>query len=127
MQWQIIWKVAHQIIVVIEVVERLPRPENLKVSLRYVLKHSTRRGSNIFQLFDTSETPNQFVANRRRWLENQGRDGALQENGQNEWRDLESTKVLGQKLRRAQPALNRRACFCKARRQLEEKKTLGLD
>ena len=37
----------------IEVVERLPRPANLEVSLRYVLKHATGRGSNIFQLFDT--------------------------------------------------------------------------
>ena len=70
-------------------VERLPRPENLEVSLRYVLKHATGRGSNIFHLFDTSEKPNHFVASRRRWLESQGRDGARQENGQNEWYDLE--------------------------------------
>ena len=69
--------------------ERLLRPENLEVSLRYVLKHATRRGCNIFQLFDTSERPNHFVASRRRWLESQGRNGARQENGQNEWYDLE--------------------------------------
>ena len=68
----------------IEVVERLPRPENLEVSLQ----HATRRGSNIFQL-DTSERPNHFVASRRRWLESQGRNGARQEKGQNEWYDLE--------------------------------------
>ena len=49
------------------------RPENLEVSLRYVLKHATRRDSNIFQLFDTSEKPNHFVASRRRWLESQGK------------------------------------------------------
>ena len=30
----------------IEVVESLLRPENLEVSLRYVLKHATTRGSN---------------------------------------------------------------------------------
>ena len=78
-----------QVIVDIHVVERLLRPENLEVSLRYVLKHATSRGRNIFQLFDTSEKPNRFVASRRRWLENQGRDGARQENGQNEWYDLE--------------------------------------
>ena len=42
-----------------------------------------------FQLFDTSEKPNHFVASRRRWLESQGRDGARQENGQNKWHDLE--------------------------------------
>ena len=57
--------------------------------MRYVLKHATDRGSNIFQLFDTSEKSNHCVASRRRWLESQGRDGALQENGQNEWYDLE--------------------------------------
>ena len=78
-----------QVMVDIDVVERLLRPENLEVSLRYVLKHGTSRGSNIFQLFDTSEKPNHFVASRRRWLESQGRDGARQENGQNEWYDLE--------------------------------------
>ena len=33
------------------------RPENLEVSLRYVLQHATRRGRNIFPLFDTSEKP----------------------------------------------------------------------
>ena len=77
-----------QIIVDIEVVERLLRPENLEVSLRYVLKHATYRGSNIFQLFDTSERPNHFVASRRRWLESQGSDDARQENGRNEWCDL---------------------------------------
>ena len=57
-------------------------------TLRYVLQHATRRGSNIFQL-DTSERPNHFVASRRRWLESQGRNGTRQENGQNEWYDLE--------------------------------------
>ena len=41
---------AH-VIVDIEVVERLLRPENLEVSLRYVLKQATKRGSNILQLF----------------------------------------------------------------------------
>ena len=57
----------------IEVLESLLKPENLEVSPRYVLKYSTRRGSNIFQLFDTSEKPNHFVASRRRWLESQGK------------------------------------------------------
>ena len=58
--------------------------ENLEVSPRYVLKNATRRSSNIFQLFDTSEKSNHFVASRRRWLESQGRDGGRQ----NEWYDL---------------------------------------
>ena len=79
-----------QVRVDIEVVESLQRSENLEVSLKYVLKHATGRGSNIFQLSDTSEKkPNHFVASRKRWLESQGRNGALQESGQNEWHDIE--------------------------------------
>ena len=62
-----------QVKVDLEVVESLLMPENLEISVRYILKHSTRRGSNIFQLFDTSEKPNNFVASRRRWLESQER------------------------------------------------------
>ena len=90
MQWRDYLESCAQVIVNIEVVERLLRPENLKISLRDVLMHATGRGSNLFQLFDTSEKPNHFVASRRRWLESQGRDGARQENGQNEWCDLGS-------------------------------------
>ena len=41
----------------IEVLESLLKPENSEVSLRYVLKYSTRRCINVFQLFDTSEKP----------------------------------------------------------------------
>ena len=52
-----------------EVLERLMEPENREISLRYILKNSTRGGSNIFQLFDTSEKQDHFVASRRRWLE----------------------------------------------------------
>ena len=63
-----------QVKVDIEVVESLLKPEKLEVFLKYILKHSTRRGSNIFQLFDTLEKPNHFVASRRRWLENQGKN-----------------------------------------------------
>ena len=88
MQWKIIWKIAPTSLVEIELVESLLRPEDLEVSLRYVLKHATYRGSNIFQLFNTSQKPNHFVASRRRWLESQGRDDARQENGRNEWYDL---------------------------------------
>ena len=68
-----------RIVVDIKVVDRLLGPENLEVSLKYVLKHATRGGNNTFHLFDTSEKPNHFVASRRRWLESQGRDGARQE------------------------------------------------
>ena len=58
MLWKIILESCAQVKVDIDLVQRLLRPENLEVSLRYVLKHSTRRGSNIFQLFGTSEKPN---------------------------------------------------------------------
>ena len=54
-----------QVTVNIDLVESLLRPENLEVSLRYVLKHASYESSNIFQLFDTSEKPNHFVASRR--------------------------------------------------------------
>ena len=56
----------------IDVVQSLLKPEKLEVSRKYGLKRSTRRGSIIFQLFDTSEKPNHVVASRRRWLESQG-------------------------------------------------------
>ena len=38
-----------------EALERLIEPEEEKVCLRSILKYSTRRGSDIFQFFDTSE------------------------------------------------------------------------
>ena len=34
------------------------------------------------------------MASRRRWLESQGRDGARQESGQNEWHDIEYQGVV---------------------------------
>ena len=74
-----------QVQVDIEVLESMLRPENLEVSLRYVLKHSTRRGSS--SIHQRSRTT--FVASRIRWLESQGKNGALQESGQNEWHDIE--------------------------------------
>ena len=49
----------------IDLVESLPRPENVEVSLRYILKHANYDGS-----------------------ESQGRDDARQESGRNEWCDL---------------------------------------
>ena len=111
-----------QVIVDIEVVERLQRPENLEVSLRYVLKHATRRGSNIFQLFETSERPNHFVAIRRRWLESQEETVHGKRTGKTSGMTL-SIKEPGQKLRRAPIAPYRRPCLSKARRHLEKKTT----
>ena len=52
-------KCAH-VIVKVDLVESLPMPENLEVSLRY----ANYGGNNIFQLFDTTEKPNHLVANR---------------------------------------------------------------
>ena len=60
----------------IEVVESLLQPKNRVISPEYILKHSTRRGSYIFQLFDTLEKPKHFVASRRRWLKSQGKKTA---------------------------------------------------
>ena len=71
-----------------DLLESLLRPENLEVSLRYVLKHANYGCSNVFQLFDTTEKPNHLVASRRRWLESQGRDDARQDSERNEWYDL---------------------------------------
>ena len=42
----------------IEALARLIVPEDEGVCLRYILKYSTRGGSNIFQIFDTSEKKN---------------------------------------------------------------------
>ena len=39
----------------IEVLERVIEPEDEEVCLRYILKYSTRGGSNIFKLLDTEE------------------------------------------------------------------------
>ena len=116
-------KQCTQVKVDIEVVESLLMPENLAV-LRDVPKHSTRRGSNIFQLFDTSEKPNHFVASRRRWLESQVRDGARQESGQNEWHDIKYQGAMA----KAPPCPDRtykRRCRSNVRRQPEKKKTAG--
>ena len=60
-----------------------------KVDIDVVLKYSTRRGSFIFQLLDTSEKPNHFVASRRRWLESQGKMVHGKKGGHNEWHAIE--------------------------------------
>ena len=75
--------------VYIQALERLMEPENREISPRYILKYSTRGGSNIFQRFGTSEKQDHFVANRKRWLESQVKNGAQQESGQSELDDIE--------------------------------------
>ena len=99
-----------QVKVDIEVAESLLKRENLDVSLRYVLKHSMRGGSNIFQLFDTSEKPKHIVASRRRWLESQGKT------------------VHGKRVGKTSGAPTgpyKRRCRSKVRRQPEKKKAAG--
>ena len=78
----------------IEALERLMEPEDEEVPLRYILKYSTRGGSNIFQLFDISEKKDHFVASRRRRLESQGKKVALQESWQNEWHYIRYQGVM---------------------------------
>ena len=56
----------------IAALEILMEPEEAEVCLRYTLKHAERRGSSIFEIFDTKEKKNHVVASRRRWLEHQG-------------------------------------------------------
>ena len=44
----------------------------------------TKGGSTIFQLFDTEEKKDHFVASKRRWLERQEEKVAEQESWENE-------------------------------------------
>ena len=74
--------------------ERLIDPQDEEVSLRYILKHSTRGGSNIFQLFFTEEKKDHFVASKRRWLEHQEEKVAVQESWQNEWHDIKDQGIV---------------------------------
>ena len=52
----------------IEAVERLVEPEDEAVSFWYILKYSTRGGSNIFQLFDRSEKKDQPFRGKQKAL-----------------------------------------------------------
>ena len=69
-------------------------PEEVEFCLGCILECATRRGSNIFQLVDTKEKKDHFVASRRRWLEHQGERAALQESWQNEWHDIKCQGIL---------------------------------
>ena len=104
----------------IDVLESLLKPKKLEVSLRYVLKHATGRGSNIFQLFDTSEKPNHFVASRIRWLESEGKMVDGKRVGK-----TSGIKEQWQRPRRAPKGPKKRRCRSNARRQPEKKKATG--
>ena len=60
-------------------------PEDEEISLRFILKYSTRGGSNIVQLFDKAEKKDHLVV----FSECQGKKAALQDSWQNEWHDVE--------------------------------------
>ena len=68
--------------------------EEAEVCLRYILTHVKRRGSRIFEIFDTKEKNDHLVASRRRWLEHQGERVALQERRQNDWQDIKYEGIM---------------------------------
>ena len=72
----------------IAALELLMGPKEAEVCLRYILKRAKRRGCGIFEILDSEEREDHFVASRIRWLEYQGERVALQENGQNDWQDV---------------------------------------
>ena len=82
----------------IEALERLIEPEDQKACLTYILKYSTRGGSNIFQLSDTEEKKDHFVASKRRWLKRQEERVAVHESWQNEWHDIKYQGVMAKAL-----------------------------
>ena len=111
--------------VVIEVLERLMEPESKEISPKYILKDSTGRGGNIFQLFDTSEKQDHFVASRRRWLESQGKNGARQGSGQNEWHDIHISRKNGKSPSVLREDFENAVAAAKARRHPGTKKAIG--
>ena len=60
----------------IEALERLMEPENEEVSLRYILKYSTREGSNIFQLFDTAAKKGPLRGKHKTMVGKSGKEGS---------------------------------------------------
>ena len=69
------------------VLERLIEPEEEKFCLRYILKYSTRRGSSIFQFFNTSEKMDHLVEHQRERV-------AVQERWPHEWHDIEYQRAV---------------------------------
>ena len=69
-------------------------PEEEKVCLRYILKYSTRRGSNIFQLYKREQGPS---GGKQKALVGALRRGvAMQERWQIEWHDIEYQGAVAQ-------------------------------
>ena len=61
----------------IAALELLMGPEEAEVCLRSILKYATRRGSNIFQLLDTKEKKDHFVAKQEASVGVLRREGCL--------------------------------------------------
>ena len=109
-----------QVIVDVEVVESLPMPENLEVSLRYVLAEAaTSSSSSIHQKSRTILWQAEVGGWRVREETVRGR-----RMGKTSGTTL-SIKEPGQKPRQARTEPYKRPCLSKARRQLEKKKTIG--
>ena len=101
-----------QFTVKIDLVASVQRPEDLEVSLKYVLKkHANYGWSNIFQLFDTRKAESLRCMRCRRVGETSGTTLGIKE--------------PRHKLRRVPTALYRLLCFSKARRRSEKKKIIG--
>ena len=62
-------------------------PEEAEVSLKYILKHAKRRGSGIFEIFDTEERTILWQAGGVGWSTKE-KGVALQKSGQNDWQDV---------------------------------------
>ena len=73
----------------------LLEPEEAEVCLRYILKHAKRRGSIIFEIFDT-EKNDHLVASWMRWLEHKEKREALQERWQNDWQDIKYEGIMAE-------------------------------
>ena len=77
-------------------------PENEEVSLRYILKYSTRGGSNIYQHFVTSEEtgPTSWQTEKDGWIVRE-RTVHSKRAGKTSGNDIEYQGVLWRKPRRA--------------------------
>ena len=89
-QWKITWRNFVNTKVDIESLESFMEPEDEEVSLRYILKYSTRGGSNISSFLTQQRKKDHFVASRKRWL------AAQQESWQNEWHDIFVSRSHGE-------------------------------
>ena len=108
-----------------EALQRLVEPEKQEISLRYILKYSTRGCSNIFQLVDTSERQDHFVANRKTGWRVRERTLHSKRVGKTSGMKL-SIREQRRKPRRAPRGPRKRRCRSKVRIHPGRKKASGL-